>query len=73
MLRPYRLVQALRSTDKKITVPGFWWRIGSWGVGDWRKLHNEELHDTYCSVNVIRVIRANKMRLVEHVARTEEK
>jgi len=43
------------------------------GVGDWRKLHNEELHDMYCSVSVIRVIRAGKMRLVGHVARTEEK
>jgi hypothetical protein len=43
------------------------------GLGDWRKLHNEELHDMYCSVNVIRVIRASKMRLVGHVARTEEK
>jgi len=43
------------------------------GVGDWRKLHNEELHDMYCSVNVIRVIRASKKRLVGHVARAEEK
>jgi hypothetical protein len=43
------------------------------GIGDWRKLHNEELRDMYCSVNVIRVIRTSKMRLVGHVARTEEK
>jgi len=43
------------------------------GIGDWRKLHNEELHDMYCSVNVIRVIRTSKMRLVGHVTRTEEK
>jgi hypothetical protein len=43
------------------------------GLGDRRKLHNEQLHDMYCLVNVIRVIRASKMRLVGHVARTEEK
>jgi hypothetical protein len=40
---------------------------------DWGKLRDEELHGMYCSVNVIRVIRASKMRLVGHVARTEEK
>ena len=43
------------------------------GVGEWRKLHNEELHDMCCSVNVSRMNRARKMRLVGHVARREEK
>ena len=23
-------------------------------IGEWRKLHNEELHDMYCSLNTVR-------------------
>jgi hypothetical protein len=26
-------------------------------VGDWRRLHNEELHNVYASPNLIRVIK----------------
>jgi hypothetical protein len=26
-------------------------------TGDWRKLHNEELHNVYSSPNIIRMIR----------------
>ena len=42
-------------------------------TGDSRKLHNEELHDLYCSSDSIRVIRSRKMRWTEHVARKGEK
>ena len=31
-------------------------------TGDWRKPHNEELRDLYCSSNTIRVIKSRTMR-----------
>jgi hypothetical protein len=37
-------------------------------TGDWRKLHNEELHNLYSSRNIVRMINLRRMRLVEHVA-----
>jgi hypothetical protein len=42
-------------------------------TGDWRKLHNEELHNFYSSPNIIRMIKSRRMRLAEHVARMREK
>jgi hypothetical protein len=31
-------------------------------VGDWRRLHDEELRNLYISPNVIRVIKSRRMR-----------
>jgi hypothetical protein len=38
-------------------------------TGDWRKLHNDELHNLYSSPNIIRMIKSRRMRLAGHVAR----
>jgi hypothetical protein len=35
--------------------------------GSWRKLHNDELHSLYSSLNIVRVIKSRKMRWVGHV------
>jgi hypothetical protein len=42
-------------------------------TGDWRKLHNEELHNLYSSPNIIRMIKSRRMRWAGHVARMGEK
>jgi hypothetical protein len=53
-------------------------RTGCWGeylgpksdgvTGEWRKLHNEELNNLYCSPNIVRVIKSRRMRWAGHVA-----
>ena len=37
-------------------------------TGEWRKLHNEELNDMYCSPNIIRVMKSRRLRWAGHVA-----
>jgi hypothetical protein len=38
-------------------------------VGDWRKLHNEELCNLHSSPSIIRMIKSSRMRWAGYVAR----
>ena len=40
--------------------------------GEWRRLHNEEIHSLYRSPNRVRVIKSRRLRWTGHVARMEE-
>ena len=40
--------------------------------GEWRMLHNEELHSLYYSPNIVRMIKSRRPRWAGHVARMEE-
>jgi hypothetical protein len=42
-------------------------------TGDWRKVHNEELHNLYSSPSIIRMIKSRWMRWAGHVSRIGEK
>ena len=40
--------------------------------GEWRRLHNEELHSLYRPPNIVRLIKSRRLRWAGHVARMEE-
>jgi hypothetical protein len=37
-------------------------------IRGWRKLHNKELHNFYCSPSIIRMIKSRRMRWAGHLA-----
>jgi hypothetical protein len=41
-------------------------------TGEWRKLHNEELHILYSSPDIIRHVKSRRMRWAGNVARMGE-
>jgi hypothetical protein len=41
-------------------------------TGEWRKLHNEELHNLYSSPDIIKQVKSRLMRWAGHVARMGE-
>ena len=41
-------------------------------MGEWRRLHNEDLNDLYSSPNIVRVIKSIRVRWAGHVARMGE-
>jgi hypothetical protein len=42
-------------------------------MGGWRKLHNKELHKSYSSPSIIRMVKSRRMRWAGHVTRMREK
>jgi hypothetical protein len=57
----------LRVFENKVPRRNFW-PMRDELVGEWRKLHNEELNDLYSSSHIIRVIKSRRMRWAGHVA-----
>jgi len=39
----------------------------------WRRLHNEELNDLYCSPNIVRIIKSIRIRWAGHVVHMMER
>jgi hypothetical protein len=42
-------------------------------IKGWRKLHNEELHNLYCSPSIIKMIKPRRITYTRRVARMGEK
>jgi len=41
-------------------------------MGEWKRLHNEELNDLCSSLNIVRMIKSRRMRWAGHVTRMGE-
>jgi hypothetical protein len=36
-------------------------------IGEWRRLHKEELYDLFCPQNIVRVVKSGRMRWARNV------
>jgi hypothetical protein len=56
----------------RVFESGFLKRIFGAGIdevtGEWRKLHNQELHDLCSLLSIIRIMKSRRMRRTGHVA-----
>lgn len=50
-----------------------YWLKRDWMSGEWRKLHNDELHVLYYFPNVVRTMKSGWLRLSDHATRLERK
>ena len=41
--------------------------------GEWRRIHNEELHSLYCTPNIVRMIKSTRLRWAGRVVRMEKR
>jgi hypothetical protein len=57
----------LRVFEKKVLRKKFGPKLDE-VMGGWRKLHNEDLHDSYSSPCIIRITKSKRMRWVGRVA-----
>ena len=63
--------QMFRVFENKVLKKTFWAKRDEI-AGEWKKLHNYELHALHSSPNLIRNLKSTRLRWAGHVARMEE-